>query len=108
MSSAGSSSSQSGGASSSIILPGELFSKFSENLNIVFGVYETAGLFPRSPNGSLQIASSVVSTSVVGSNVSNLSEKVVITMVLESEVSCKLSILSYVYLDACILRVIEV
>jgi len=85
--SAGSSSSQGESASGSIILPGELFSKFpGENLDVVFGVYENAGLFPRNQMGSFQIASSVLSTSVSGKSISNLTEEVAVTMLLESEV----------------------
>lgn len=87
----GSTEEQSSESLGSILLPGALFEKFNDTmpLQMVFGVYRTPNIFPRASglSSSMAIASSIVSTTVLGqSEVQNMAEDVNITMTLTSEV----------------------
>ena len=80
---------QGGNSIGSIMLPGEVFARFNnEVLDIVLGVYENSSLFPRGQAGTMQIASSIVSATIANRVVNNLTDYVSITMTLESEVYC--------------------
>ena len=79
--------------SSSVVLPPDVFSQSgvadNEVVNTVFGVYESPAIFQQAKlgqNTSFAIASSILTISLVGHEVKDLTSDVIITMQLLSEV----------------------